>query len=209
MIESVSAGFLRLLFIHQNKCAVAVFVNDLDSAVLDEFVVKGFDAEIDRAHCAGEFAEILTVVLADCKIHQIVVAAEYTAAHLHIRGVDRNRLCIGILIELLLILIIQNLDAAGLLHRKRHLRCSAPHAVCITGILPCLLIFVEPDHVKDIGAAVAFKGAAVDIGNAALILALIPCLAGCGDAVELDDSVPGIRRGAVASECTAVCNKRA
>ena len=92
MVETLLAVRLILALIKQDECAVAVFVHDLDASVLNQLVVEGLNAEIHRAHRAGELREMIILALSLGRdVHEVIEAAEHTAAHLHIRGVDRNR----------------------------------------------------------------------------------------------------------------------
>ena len=92
VIQAVLLLVLVLTVIQQNERTVAVNVVDLDAAVLNELRIEGIDAEIHRAHRAGEDAEMIGVAgLLDCKVERIVEAAEQTAAHLHVARVDRDR----------------------------------------------------------------------------------------------------------------------
>ena len=124
VIQAFVACFLFGAFIQQNERAGAVGILNLDSAVLNQIGVKGFHTEIHASHCAGELVEMILVfripvrIVIDCHVHQVVVAAECTAAHLHIGSIDRNRLIGRTGSQLGLILVIQHFDAVCLINRE-------------------------------------------------------------------------------------------
>ena len=91
MIESaVAAGVV----VHKHERAVAVKIVDLDSAVLDEALVKGAYAE---SYSAGSTEELGVVVVAVLRTHveELVVVLERASANLNVGGVDELALVSG------------------------------------------------------------------------------------------------------------------
>ena len=114
--------------------------------------------------------------------------------------------------EDILIFVVDFLDAAGLAGRQRHgFPCDRPSGAAVCNhCLPVIRICL--DEIEHICAAVCLEIAAVDINNAALIFAVIPCHAvtgafRLGRYRDLDHGIADVRRGAVALIEAAVGDK--
>ena len=208
VIKPLPVCLLAALLIEQNERAGAVLVADLDASVLNEIGIEGADAQIDGAHCAGEFAEVLIIlVLPRCDIHEVIIAAEQTAAHLNVRGVDRDQLIRLAVYEVLLILVIEHFDIRCFLvvernrNRMRRIAARIFDRVRSAG--------ADRDHIEHICAVICFKCAAVDIRQTAGVFAVVKVLRRRGIHMHLHNAVAGVLRGAVALVGAAVGDKGA
>ena len=226
MIQSVI--FARFLIVHQNETALSI-IDDLDSAVADDVFAEGIDAEVHRAGGAGELAEMCVnggtcfcarAAFQLCHVDHIIVAVEGAAAHLNIGGCQRFRddfLTVLVidgavfdssLFQLILILIKELLHAEMFVIGNRNFRT----VIRVEPVLRCFQFFVfnAAADVEHICTGIGCKIAVIDIGSAAFPLSCIMCPCTCTRTDHyFDNSIPGIRRAAVADVAAAVAGKGA